>query len=146
MEPAIALAGQEIALSAQKIEVIVVSLLLDTNILVDYAGGLTVAIAWLRSLHEPPHISVISLLELNAGARSQREERDIEALCAALKWLPITHEIAKQGGSFLRHFGKSHGIDIADALIAATAEHHGLKLATLNVKHFPMFPKLKRAY
>ena len=40
----------------------------------------------------------------------------------------------------------SHGIDIPDAIIAATAEHHGLRLATLNVKHFPMFPKLKRAY
>ena len=122
------------------------SLLLDTNILVDYARGVPVAVAWLRALPEPPHISVISLLELHAGARSQREERDIEAVCAPLKWLPITQEIAKGGGSFLRHFRKSHGIDIPDAIIAATAEHHGLRLATLNVKHFPMFPKLKRAY
>ena len=40
----------------------------------------------------------------------------------------------------------SHGIDIPDAIIAATAEHHGLRLATLNTKHFPMFPKIKRAY
>jgi predicted nucleic acid-binding protein len=40
----------------------------------------------------------------------------------------------------------SHGIDIPDAIIAATAEHHGLKLATLNVRHFPMFRKLKPAY
>ena len=31
-------------------------------------------------------------------------------------------------------------------LIAATAEHHGLDLATLNVKHFPMFKRLKAAY
>jgi predicted nucleic acid-binding protein len=123
-----------------------VSLLLDTNILIDYARGLPVAIAWLRSVPEPPYISIISLLELNVGARSQREERDIEAVCAKLRWLPITHEIAKHGGSFLRHFGKRHGIDIPDAIIAATAEHHGLRLATLNVKHFPMFPKLKRAY
>ena len=46
----------------------------------------------------------------------------------------------------MRHFHKSHGIDIPDALIAATAEHHELRLATLNVKHFPMFPKLRRAY
>src|SRR5262245_49286688 len=146
MEPAIALSRQEIPLSGQEIEATVVSLLLDTNILVDYARGVPVAVAWLRSLPEPPRISVISLLELYAGARSQREERDIEAVCATLKWLPITHEIAKQGGSSLRHFGKSHGIDIPDAIIAATAEHHGLRLATLNVKHFPMFPKLKRAY
>jgi predicted nucleic acid-binding protein len=45
-----------------------------------------------------------------------------------------------------RVFAPSHGLDDVDAIIAATAEHHGLRLATLNVKHFPMFPKLKRAY
>ncbi len=91
-------------------------------------------------------MSVVSLLELHVGARSQREERDIEAICAPLKSFPVTVEIAKQAGNYLRHFALSHGIDIPDALIAATAEHHGLRLATLNVRHFPMFPKLKRAY
>lgn len=122
------------------------SLLLDTNILIDHIRRVPVAVAWLRSLPESPRISVISLLELYAGALSQREERDIDAVCAPLQWLPIGAEIAQRGGSFIRHYGTSHGIDIPDALIAATAEHHGLRLATLNVKHFPMFPKLKRAY
>ncbi|MFZ1104428.1 MAG: type II toxin-antitoxin system VapC family toxin [Hyphomicrobiaceae bacterium] len=122
------------------------SLLLDTNILVDYVRREPIAVAWLRALPEPPHISVISLLELYVGARSQREERDIETVCAPLKELSVSAEIAKRGGGFMRHFGKSHGIDIPDAVIAATAEHHGLRLATLNVKHFPMFPKLKRPY
>jgi predicted nucleic acid-binding protein len=46
----------------------------------------------------------------------------------------------------MRHFHRSYGIDIPDAIIAATAEHHGLELATLNLKHFPMFPRLKPAY
>jgi predicted nucleic acid-binding protein len=104
------------------------------------------AIAWLKSLAEPPRMSAVSLLELHVGARSQREERDIEAICAPIKSLPVTDDIAKQAGSYLRHFAMSHGIDIPDAIIAATAEHHGLRLATLNVKHFPMFPKLRRAY
>ena len=122
------------------------SVLLDTNILVDYARHAPVAIAWLRSLPEPPQISAVSLLELHAGVRSQRQERDIEAICAPLKCHSVTSEIAKQAGSLLRHFSMSHGIDIPDAIIAATAEHHGLRLATLNVKHFPMFPKLRRAY
>jgi predicted nucleic acid-binding protein len=123
-----------------------VSLLLDTNILIDHIRRVPIAVAWLRSLPEPPRISVISLLELYAGARSQREERDIDAVCAPLQWLPIGAEIAQRGGSFIRHYGMSHGLDIPDALIAATAEHHQLRLATLNVRHFPMFPKLKRAY
>ena len=91
-------------------------------------------------------MSAVSLLELHVGARSHREEREIEAICAPLVSLAVTSEIAKQAGNYLRHFSLSHGIDIPDAIIAATAEHHGLKLATLNVKHFPMFPKLKRAY
>lgn len=139
MEPAIDHSGQEG-------ETRIVSLLLDTNILIDYIRREPIAIAWLRSLPESPGISVISLLELYAGARSQREERDIGAVCAPLKWLSITDEIAKRGGGLIRHYGMSHGMDIPDALIAATAEHHGLRLATLNVKHFPMFAKLKRAY
>jgi hypothetical protein len=63
-----------------------------------------------------------------------------------LTCLPIEEEIAERAGALMRQFHKSHGIDIPDAIIAATADHHGLKLATLNVKHFPMFPKLKRAY
>jgi predicted nucleic acid-binding protein len=120
--------------------------MVDTNILVDYARRMPTAIAWLKSLPEPPRMSAVSLLELHAGARSQREERDIQALCAPLTSLPVTDEIAKLAGSYLRHFAMSHGIDIPDAIIAATAEHHGLRLATLSVKHFPMFPKLKRAY
>jgi predicted nucleic acid-binding protein len=31
-------------------------------------------------------------------------------------------------------------------VIAATAEQLGLPLATLNVRHFPMFPELEPAY
>jgi predicted nucleic acid-binding protein len=39
----------------------------------------------------------------------------------------------------LRTFRRSHpGIDIADYLIAATADVGGLGLVTLNIKHFPM--------
>jgi predicted nucleic acid-binding protein len=123
-----------------------VSVLLDTNILVDYTRRVPIAIAWLKSLSEPPRMSAISLLELHAGIRSQREERDIEAICAPLRSLPVTEVIARQAGNYLRNFALSHGIDIPDALIAATAEHHGLRLATLNVRHFPMFPRLKRPY
>jgi predicted nucleic acid-binding protein len=123
-----------------------VSLLLDTNVLIDCIRRVPTAVAWLRALPAAPHISVISMLELHVGARTQREEKDIEALCAPLKRLPITEEIARSGGSFIRHFGKTHGIDLPDAIIAATAERHGFGLATLNVKHFPMFPKLKRPY
>ena len=124
----------------------IVSVLLDTNILIDYIRRVPAAVAWLRSLPRPPDISVISVLELHVGARSQQEEQEIEALCAPLRVLADHGGDRESGGAFMRHFGKTHGIDVPDVIIAATAEHHGLKLATLNVKHFPMFPKLKRPY
>ena len=43
-------------------------------------------------------------------------------------------------------FSSSYAVGLAEAVIAATAEHYGLPLATLNVRHFPMFPRLKPAY
>ena len=121
-------------------------ILVDTNILIDYLRGRPDAIAWLEALEERTAISAISVLELYAGARGQRDERDIIALREQLTCLPAGEEITERAGAILRHYSMSHGIDIPDAIIAATAEHHGLRLATLNVKHFPMFPKLKRAY
>jgi predicted nucleic acid-binding protein len=78
--------------------------------------------------------------------RSSKLTRLAVAVRQQLICLPIGEEIGERAGSILRHLHKRHGIDIPHAIIAATAEHHGLRLATLNVKHFPMFPKLKRAY
>ena len=47
-----------------------------------------------------------------------------------------------------RGYGRSHGVGLNDALIAATVQEHGLQLCTLNVKHYPALGKeqLKRAY
>jgi predicted nucleic acid-binding protein len=86
------------------------------------------------------------VLELYAGFKSRREEQNGERLLSEAKILPVTHDIAKRAGILSRIYASSHGLDDIDAIIAATAEQHGLRLATLNVKHFPMFPKLKRAY
>jgi predicted nucleic acid-binding protein len=37
-----------------------------------------------------------------------------------------------------RQWHPSHGIDVNDAFLAATAMKTGGKIVTLNVKHFPM--------
>jgi len=121
-------------------------LLFDTNILIDYLRGREQAMDLLTAQTEPPTISVASVMELYAGFRSRREELDGERLLQQSRILALTEDIARRAGVFSRHFEPSHGVDDVDAIVAATAEQHGLKLATLNVKHFPMFPKLKRAY
>jgi predicted nucleic acid-binding protein len=122
------------------------SILLDTNILIDHLRGDGRAANFLEDLTAKPSASAVTLTELLAGSRSQREDRNIETLSQSVNFLPVDEAIARRAGQFAKHYHSSHGLDDLDALIAATAEHHGLKLATINVKHFPMLKGLKKAY
>ena len=121
-------------------------ILLDTNILIDHLRGDERAAAFLAKLATKPSASVVTLTELLGGSRSQREDGNIETLARSVNFLSVDDMIARRAGAFSKHFHASHGLDDLDALIAATAEHHGLKLATLNVKHFPMLKNLRKAY
>ena len=122
------------------------SVLVDTDIIIDFLRQSDDAVAFIGSLGPKPAVSVASVAELCAGVKSRREEALIEGILRDSRVLPLTTEIACVAGQHLRHFGKSHGLDDLDALIAATAQHHDLEFATLNVKHFPMFKRLKAAY
>lgn len=55
--------------------------------------------------------------------------------------------MAEEAGALGRQWLPSHrGIDGADLAIAATAILLDAELLTLNVRHFPMFPELRRPY
>lgn len=121
-------------------------MLLDTNIFVDLIRNSEGAKQLIASVQGRAYASVVTLTELMAGARSRREEASIVGLVRFVRLLTVDEAIASRAGQFLKHYAPSHGLDDFDALIAATAEHHGLALATLNVRHFPMFKGLKPAY
>jgi predicted nucleic acid-binding protein len=121
-------------------------MLFDTCIFIDLLRLNTKAASFSDGLIAMPSASVVTWTELLAGARSLKEERVIEQGLKNIRLLPVTEEIACRAGQWLKHYRGSHGVDDFDALIAATAEHHGLPLATHNLKHFPMFPMLKAAY
>jgi predicted nucleic acid-binding protein len=121
------------------------AVLFDTNVLIEYLRDRPDARQFLEAQDERPSVSVGSVLELYAGFKSRREEQNAERLLSEARILPVTYDIAKRAGAWSRLSAPSQGLDDIDALIAATAEHHGLRLATLRVRHFPMFPKLKRA-
>jgi predicted nucleic acid-binding protein len=124
-----------------------VTVLLDSNIVIDVLRGNTAARRFVSMCAEKPCVTSPTITELHAGYRSQREEKVAQDLLDSLRLVRVQEEwIWRRAGEHLKHFGASHGLDPLDALIAATAEHHGLKLATLNVKHFPMIKGLKRAY
>jgi hypothetical protein len=69
----------------------------------------------------------------------RESERDaIERLFSGTTCVPIDQEIGKRAGGYLRAFHASHKVELADALIAASASVHQLQLWTRNRKYFPM--------
>jgi predicted nucleic acid-binding protein len=117
---------------------VVAPLLLDTDILVDYLRGRMEAAAYLETRTEPLLISAITVAELYAGVREGEERRLLEQFLSAFEIVDLSREIAREGGLYRRDYGPSHGVGLADALIAATAAVRPARLVTLNARHFPM--------
>jgi predicted nucleic acid-binding protein len=122
------------------------SVLADTSVLVDYLRGVAQARDALRGVFADGDLveaSVLTRAELSIGMRKS-ERRSTDALVAAVHWVPVDDAVADEADALARSYGRSHsGIDAVDYCIAATARVHGLDLWTLNVRHFPMFPKLR---
>ncbi len=115
-------------------------LLIDTAILIDHLRGRDDATAYLAIVLVPENevfCSVVTHAELWGGARSG-EEAAITALLSTMSVVDITPDLAQTGGAYRRRFGPSHGVGLADALIAATARSLSAPIITLNAKHFPM--------
>ena len=65
------------------------------------------------------------------------EEAGTRTLLDGLVIIPVTQEIAEVAGRFKLRV-KTHRLELADCLIAATAFVEGAPLATGNVKDYPM--------
>ena len=121
-------------------------ILVDTDVLIANLRGIDAARAWLqRTRIETGRlaVSVITNTEIIGGVRSP-ERREVTRLLNSVRSLPVTDVIAHRAGELRRRYRRSHAaIGLVDYLIAATALVYGLELATLNIKHFPMFADLK---
>jgi predicted nucleic acid-binding protein len=81
--------------------------------------------------------SPVVAAEVWAGALPH-EHHLISIFFRPLICIPTDYEIGELAGELLRKFAKSHGLEIPDSLIAATAIHHKAALWTRNHKHYPM--------
>ena len=107
-------------------------LLLDTNILIDVLRGEQAARAWLEQ-QQRPAISVITWIEVLVGYIAQ-ETPIVESWLESFDRLPMDQAVA----SLSVTLRQSHGLKVPDAIILATAQHHGLQLVTRNVCDFPL--------
>lgn len=117
------------------------TILVDSDILIEVSRGRDPGIVsrWMDLSRSDAAIlySPISVAELWAGARPNEWDA-MYNLFRALQCAPIDEEAGRQAGAYLRRYRRSHGVEIADALVAAGAVAHNAELWTRNRSHYPM--------
>src|SRR5260370_19808400 len=69
---------------------------------------------------------------------SAGEEPATMSMLAHIRTEPLTQTIVDRAAELYRRWNPSHGIDVNDALLAATVATSGGKILTQNLKHYPM--------
>lgn len=121
-------------------------ILLDTDVLVDFFRGHPKAIAFINARSTRIILSSIVVAELYAGVKGDEELAALDNFVSLFPVFPVSADLARAGGLYKRDFGASHGVGLADAILAATAEDARAELKTLNTRHYPMLQGLKPPY
>jgi predicted nucleic acid-binding protein len=118
-------------------------MLVDTDVIIWHLRGLAAAVQRLDQIADL-QISSITYMEVLQGLRNKDELQAVKKMLSrrAAVLLPPTPTITHKAIELLEGFTLSHGLQMGDALIAATAIEHQLSLLTCNIKHFKFIPDL----
>jgi predicted nucleic acid-binding protein len=111
--------------------------LVDTDVLIWNLRGNEKAAATLDAM-PGFSISAVSYMELAQGMRDKRELRVIRQALAhwETRIVQIDAAISARACFLIEQHALSHGLQLADALIAATALELGVEILTGNDKHY----------
>ena len=117
------------------------TVLVDSDILIEVSGGRNsdVVSTWIELSNSDAAVpySPLSVAELWAGGRPNEFDA-LGNLFRALTCTPIDEEVGRQADLYVQRYRRSHGVEVADALIAANAVASRAQLWTRNRKHYPM--------
>lgn len=119
-------------------------MIIDTDVLIWYMKGNEKAYKVVENSTNFS-ISVVTYMELVQGMRNKNE---LNILRRALqgwntKILYISEEVSVKAMFFVEQHYLSHSIQLADALIGATAISHGLPILTGNDKHYKILKDIQ---
>lgn len=112
-----------------------VTVILDSNIIIDLLRGYIPAQAWIAT-QTNPGISRATWMELIGGARDSGNQREILKLLKEFELVEFANSDFEWASQQLARFRLSHGVEAFDCLIAAPAHRLQLPLYTRNLKHF----------
>jgi predicted nucleic acid-binding protein len=117
------------------------TVLVDSDILIEVFRGKDqlVVSRWTELSASDADIlfSPVNAAELWAGARPNEHDL-LNRLFASLTCVPADAGVGRLAGGYLRRYRKSHGVELGDALIAASAVAANAMIWTRNRKHYPM--------
>lgn len=118
-------------------------MLIDTDILIWAMRGRAEAIEYLTT-NKDKSLSIVTYMEILQGVRNKREQSIFEHYCETENYhlLPVNEAISLSAVALVKQYGLSHHMQMADALIAATATHHNLPLLSANQKHYRFIDNL----
>lgn len=127
-----------------------IEILLDTDVLINIAKpsnpDTQAAINLLNSLEEMDatmYISCITEMEFIQGSKSIIEKNRLRNLLQSFASIYVTEQISLLARDLIYEYSSTHGLLLADALIAATSLQNNLPLLTFNKKHFQFITELK---
>jgi hypothetical protein len=112
-------------------------MLFDTDVMVWMLRGDARAAHAVSNSPEPA-ISIVTYMELLRGARNRAEVRLLRSLLSEqnIAVSPLTETIGHRAAVYMEEHGARSGMEVSDALIAATAVEYGVPFCTANRKHY----------
>ena len=117
-------------------------ILCDSNVMIDWLNHRQKAIDELQRINGRIAISVVTEYEIIAGAKDMAMQRRFEKLLDSCPVVLLDRNISLLGINLYRKYKLSHGLDMPDSLIAATAIDLDLPLFTYNIRDFQYIPGL----
>lgn len=114
--------------------------LLDSDVIIEALRGRAQVGEGIRAIEcrgVPTYCCAVSFAEIWAGLRPG-EEALTDGFFLARGEVVLDAAVGRRAGGYLARYARSHGVQIADALVAAAASTAGLRLWTLNRRHYPM--------
>lgn len=114
--------------------------LLDTDIVIEWLRRDERIVSWLDARDAAGDLvacTPVTVAELYAGLRA-RDEFFIGEILQVIHCVELDSRVGHKAGRYRHLFGRSHGVEVADALIAAAAHVQGMTLCSRNLRHYPM--------
>jgi len=119
-------------------------LIVDTDVLIWYSRENQKAIKLIHNL-DTFSISVVTYMEIVQGVRNKKELNTFKKALGILnvKVFQIDELVSTKAMFFIEKYSLSHSMELADALIGATAIIKQVPLITGNEKHYRHLPEIK---